>query len=43
MTDRLQQDANDYTARANLAWSATLALNGISGLGLQGGDWHVIP
>jgi len=39
MTDRLQQVANDYTARANLAWSATLALNGISGVGLQGGDW----
>ncbi len=38
-TDRLQKDAGDYTARANLAWSATLALNGISGIGLKGGDW----
>ena len=39
MTNRLQEDAKDYVARANLAWSATLALNGISGVGLQGGDW----
>lgn len=39
MTDRLQADANDIIARANLAWSATLALNGISGAGLQNGDW----
>jgi alcohol dehydrogenase YqhD (iron-dependent ADH family) len=39
MIDRLQEDAKDYVARANLAWSATLALNGISGVGLQGGDW----
>ena len=44
MTDRLQQDAGDYEARANLAWSATMALNGMSGVGLDGGDWacHVI-
>lgn len=39
MTDRLQKDAYDYTARANLALSATLALNGLSGMGLAGGDW----
>lgn len=39
MTDRLQKDAQDYVARANLALSATLALNGLSGLGLAGGDW----
>ncbi len=38
-TNRLQQDPNDLVARGNLAWSATLALNGISGAGLQGGDW----
>jgi alcohol dehydrogenase len=39
MTQRLQIDAQDYVARANLAWSATLALNGMSGIGLKGGDW----
>lgn len=39
MTDRLQNDPQDYIARANLAWSATLALNGISGIAMNGGDW----
>jgi len=39
MTDRLRQDPADFVARGNLAWSATLALNGISGIGLKGGDW----
>lgn len=39
MTDRLQQNPADLIARGNLAWSATLALNGISGIGLKGGDW----
>ncbi|MFO8144813.1 MAG: iron-containing alcohol dehydrogenase [Candidatus Syntrophosphaera sp.] len=39
MTDRLQQKSSDLVARANLAWCATLALNGISGAGLKGGDW----
>ncbi|MBW6514234.1 MAG: iron-containing alcohol dehydrogenase [Candidatus Syntrophosphaera sp.] len=39
MTDRLKHSPNDLIARANLAWSATLALNGISGVGLKGGDW----
>lgn len=38
-TDRLQQDKEDLNARSNLAWSSTLALNGLSGLGLKGGDW----
>ena len=38
-TNRLQQDPNDLAARGDLAWSATLALNGISGAGLKGGDW----
>lgn len=44
MTDRLHLKGDDYDARANLAWSATLALNGISGAGLDGGDWacHII-
>lgn len=39
MTDRLQQNPEDHVARGNLAWSATLALNGISGVGMHGGDW----
>lgn len=39
MTDRLQENAADMVARSNLAWCATLALNGISGVGHQGGDW----
>lgn len=38
-TDILQNNPEDMDARANLAWSATLALNGISGAGLKGGDW----
>lgn len=39
MTDRLQVDAADYEARANLAWASTMALNGMSEIGLIGGDW----
>lgn len=39
MTDRIKSTPGDLVARANLAWSATLALNGISGIGLKGGDW----
>lgn len=39
MLDRLKVNSKDYTARANLAWSATMALNGISGIGMNGGDW----
>ncbi|MDP2173061.1 MAG: iron-containing alcohol dehydrogenase [Candidatus Cloacimonadaceae bacterium] len=39
MTDRLKDNSCDLVARSNLAWSATLALNGISGIGLKGGDW----
>ncbi len=35
----LQKDPDDYNARANLAWTATLGLNGISGVALKGGDW----
>jgi alcohol dehydrogenase YqhD (iron-dependent ADH family) len=38
-TDLLKENPNDLVARSNLAWSATLALNGISGVGLKGGDW----
>jgi len=39
MTDILQKNEKNYNARANLAWAATLALNGISGAGQGGGDW----
>jgi len=39
MTDKLKLDPNDYDSRANLAWAATLALNGTSGAGQAGGDW----
>jgi len=39
MTDRILQDPADYMARASFAWTATLALNGLSGVGLKGGDW----
>lgn len=39
MTDRLQGNPADLIARANLAWCASMALNGISGIGLKGGDW----
>jgi alcohol dehydrogenase len=42
--DQLQENPGNYAARSNLAWSATLALNGISGTQLRGGDWstHMI-
>lgn len=36
---KLKTNGEDVTARANLAWAATLALNGMSGAGLKGGDW----
>jgi alcohol dehydrogenase YqhD (iron-dependent ADH family) len=39
MTDMLQKNDKNYNARANLAWAATLALNGISAAGQGGGDW----
>jgi alcohol dehydrogenase YqhD (iron-dependent ADH family) len=39
MTDRLKRDSKDLVARGNLAWSATLALNGLSAVGLKSGDW----
>ncbi len=38
-TDLLQKEPHDYDARANFAWSTTLALNGLSGVGMRGGDW----
>ena len=37
--DTLKETPGDYAARANLAWAATLALNGISGAMLDGGEW----
>ena len=39
MVDRLQADHADYGARANLAWAATLAMNGLSSSGIEDGDW----
>jgi len=39
VTDILQKEPENYNARADLAWSATLALNGVSGAGQGGGDW----
>jgi alcohol dehydrogenase YqhD (iron-dependent ADH family) len=38
-TDRLQANPADINARSNLAWSSTLALNGMTGAGLGYGDW----
>jgi alcohol dehydrogenase YqhD (iron-dependent ADH family) len=38
-TEILIGSPRDYDARANLVWSATLALNGINGTGRNGGDW----
>lgn len=39
VTDQLQENPENYDARASLAWAATLALNGISGAMLHYGDW----
>lgn len=36
--DKLQNNQFDYSARANLAWAATLALNGITGASTLG-EW----
>ncbi len=35
----LVEKPDDYVARSNLAWSATLALNGLTSTGSFGGDW----
>ncbi len=35
----LVNEPTNYEARANLAWSATLALNGLTSTGSFGGDW----
>ncbi len=37
--DGLKGNEKDYDLRANVAWAATLALNGISGFSLHGGSW----
>lgn len=37
--DRLQSDPSDFDARSHLAWCSTLALNGMSGVAMAGGDW----
>ena len=39
MTHRLQKNPRSYEARANLAWAASLALNGLTGVGLREGDF----
>jgi alcohol dehydrogenase YqhD (iron-dependent ADH family) len=39
MTQKLQQNPVSYEARANLAWAASLALNGLTGVGLREGDF----
>lgn len=37
--DVLIDDPQNYDARANLVWSATMALNGFNDAGRDGGDW----
>ncbi len=38
-TDVLLDNPEDYDARAELAWSATMALNGMTAVGRGRGDW----
>ncbi len=38
-TKVLMKNTKEYNSRAELAWSATLALNGINSAGRFGGDW----
>lgn len=37
--DKLIENPNDYHARANFAWSSTIALNGMTAVALGGGEW----
>jgi len=37
--DKLIENPNDYQARANFAWSSTIALNGMTAVALGGGEW----
>ncbi|MCD6552332.1 iron-containing alcohol dehydrogenase [Thermotoga sp.] len=39
MTEKLLEKPDDYEARANFAWCATIALNGIMAVGRKGGEW----
>jgi alcohol dehydrogenase len=39
MTHKLQSNPFSYEGRANLAWAASLALNGLTGVGLREGDF----
>lgn len=39
--NELQINQNDYEARSELAWCASLALNGITGVAMNGGEWTV--
>ncbi|MCM0648530.1 iron-containing alcohol dehydrogenase [Clostridium swellfunianum] len=35
----LLENPSDYASRSELAWCSTLALNGVNGIGRNGGDW----
>ncbi|CAL5999006.1 Alcohol_dehydrogenase [Hexamita inflata] len=39
--DKLQKNTEDHVARANFIWAATCALNQLSGVAMNGGDWAV--
>ncbi|MFW6276260.1 MAG: iron-containing alcohol dehydrogenase [Bacteroidota bacterium] len=39
--DELKKDPANYQSRANLCWGASLALNGLTGAGMQKGEWAV--
>jgi alcohol dehydrogenase YqhD (iron-dependent ADH family) len=38
-TQKISNNPEDYEARANFCLSTTLALNGLTGMGTNGGDW----
>ncbi len=37
--DKLMENPDNYEARANLAWSSSIALNGMTSVALGGGEW----
>jgi hypothetical protein len=37
--DKLHSEPYNYNARANFAWSSTLALNGVTSVSMSGGEW----
>jgi hypothetical protein len=39
--DNLKKNESDYDSRANLAWSASLALCGLTSVSMRGGEWVV--